>query len=155
MTKLLELAGFFLLWMLFVSKIATGELVAGFATAVIAVAAFEASNRAEPLLFRPPFSALIQMWRVPGLILQGTWVLIVELTRLLMGRRGRSRFLLTPFRAVDNDARSAAQRALAIIYVTLPPNFLIIGIDRQSKLMLFHQVRKDPVPEIIHRLESA
>ena len=153
--RALELLSFFVLWLLFVCEITTGEVLIGLAAAAIAVVGFEVSRRAEPLRFLPPLRAVAQIWRVPGLILQGTWVLIVELARRARGRRKRSLFQLTPFRAVGMDSRSAGKRVLAVSYVTLPPNFLIVGIDRKSKLMLFHQVRKDPVPEIIRRLESA
>lgn len=153
--KVLELLAFFVLWLLFVCQITTGEVLIGLAAAVVAVVGFEASRRAEPLRFQPPLRAVAQIWRVPGLILQGTWVLIIELARRVRGRRKRSLFQLTPFRAVGADGRSVGKRVLAVTFVTLPPNFLIIGIDRKSKLMLFHQVRKDPVPEIVRRLESA
>lgn len=155
MTKLIEFAAFYALWMLFVATTATGELVAAGIAAAVAVLAFEVAKHADPLRFRPPFQAWVQIWRVPGMIVQGTWVLVVELARRIMGRPRRSVFLLTPFQAVGEDSRSSAKRALAIIYVTLPPNFLIIGIDREKKLMLYHQARKDPVPEIIHRLDAA
>ena len=141
--------------MLFAGNTAMGEILTGIAAAIVAVIGFEAAKRAEPLRFRPSLRALAQIWRVPALIADGTWVLIVELARRVRGRRKRSLFQLTPFHAAGADGRSAAKRALAIIYVTLPPNFLIIGIDRKSKLMLFHQVRNDPVPEVVERLESA
>ena len=136
-------------------SLAVGEVLTGAAVSAIAVVAFEAINRAEPLCFKPPLRALAEVWRVPGLIAGGTWVLAMELLRRLRGHRRRSLFQLTPFRASGSDCHSAAKRALVIFYVTLPPNFLIIGIDRDSRLMLYHQVRKDPVPEIIPRLESA
>jgi len=155
MVRIIQLAAFFVLWMLFVSKLSAGELLAGIGAAVAAMFAFEVSKRAEPLRFQPTWRALAQAWRVPGLIVDGTRILMVELARRVIGRPRQSLFLLTPFRASGSDARSSAKRALAIIYATLPPNFLIVGIDRESSLMLYHQVRRDPVPEIIHRLESA
>jgi len=155
MTALIGGCAFFVLWMLFVATVATGELLAGLAAAALALLAFEASTRAEPLRFRPPWRAIAQAWRVPGLILSGAWTLLAELARRIPGRRKRSVFLLTRFRPSGMDSRAAGIRALAIIYVTLPPNFLIVGIDTASQLMLYHQVRREPVPEIIHRLETA
>ena len=155
LTWAIEFIAFFALWTLFVMSLAMGELLTGAAVAGIAVVAFEAVKRAEPLCFEPPLRALAQIWRVPGLIASGTWVLLVELLRRILGHRRRSLFQLTPFRAAGADCRSAAKRALVIFYVTLPPNFLVIGIDRKSKLLLYHQVRKDAVPQIVPRLESA
>ena len=155
MVKVIEFAAFYVLWMLFVDSTATGELIGAAVGAAFAVLAFEVAKHADPLCFRPPFKAWVQIWRVPGMIIQGTWVLVVDLARRITGRPRRSVFLFTPFRSVGTDSRCSAKRALAIIYVTLPPNFLIIGVDREKKLMLYHQIRKDPVPEIIHRLDAA
>jgi multisubunit Na+/H+ antiporter MnhE subunit len=154
-TITIEFSVFFVMWMLFTATFSAGDVLAGTAAVAIAVIAFEASKRAEALRFRPSVKALSQAWRLPPLILKGTWTLIVELARRASGRPKRSLFLWTPFRAAGADSRSAAKRALAVIFVTLPPNFLIIGFDRKTKLMLFHQIRKDPVPEIVRRLESA
>lgn len=152
---LAEFAAFFVLWMLFVSKTARGEIGVGIAAAAVTVIALEASKHAEPLRFRPPLGALAQAWRIPGLVLQGTWTLTQDLARRMLGGRSRSVLLLAPFKPRGTRDRATAIRALAVIYVTFPPNFLIIGIDPASNLMLYHQVRKEPVPEIVHRLEAA
>lgn len=153
--KIAEFAAFFLLWMLFVSQAAQGEILVGIAAALVTVTALEASKHAEPLRFRPPLRALAQAWRIPGLILPGTWTLVEELAARILGRRSRSALLLTRFTPHGAASRVSGIRALAVIFVTLPPNFLIIGIDPESNLMLYHQVRREPVPEIIHRLEAA
>lgn len=153
--KIAEFIAFFLLWVLFVSTTARGELFAGMAAAGVTVIALEASKRAESLRFRPPLGALFQAWRIPGLVVQGTWTLIEELAAQACGRRSRSALLLTRFEPHARGSRASAIRALAVIYVTFPPNFLIVGIDPVRNVMLFHQVRREPVPEIIRRLEAA
>jgi multisubunit Na+/H+ antiporter MnhE subunit len=153
--KTAEFVVFFLLWMLFVSQMAKGEILAGIAAALVTVIALEASKHAEPLRFRSPLRALAQAWRIPGLVLKGTWTLVCELAARIAGRPGQSTLLLTHFEARGAGSRASAKRALAVMYVTFPPNSLIIGIDPESGVMLLHQVRREPVPEIIHRLESA
>lgn len=74
---------------------------------------------------------------------------------MMQKKRGKSLFRLASFHAPGTDSRSAARRALAIIFGTLPPNSLIIGIDRESGVILFHQLRKEPLPDIVRRVESA
>lgn len=145
----------FVVWVLFTDSLALEECIAGAISAAVATALFEVSKRAEPLCFSPPVKAVLQAWRLPGSIIQGTWILILELGRTLRGRRKRSGFQLAPFSATAPDCRSAGKRALAILYGTLPPNSLIVDIDRKSELLLFHQLRKGPAPVILRRLESA
>jgi hypothetical protein len=52
----------------------------------------------------------------------------------------------------EDDPDAVARRALAIGYTTMTPNFVIIGIDRQRRTMLYHQIDRSPVPEMTRRL---
>jgi multisubunit Na+/H+ antiporter MnhE subunit len=150
-----ECACLFLLWLLFTTKASLEECLAGAAAAFVGTVGWEAAQRAQPLCFRPPFRALAQIVYTPWLILQDTWILALELVRKARGKPSRSLFELTRFAADGTDCRSAAKRALVIAYTTLSPNLLILGVDRKTRLMLFHQVRKDPVPQIVGEIESA
>ena len=145
----------FVAWFIFAASLNPQEWVAGLSAAAAGVIAFQVSNRAEPLCFNPPFKAVLQAFRLPTLIIRGTLVLIAELVRRMKRKQKRSAFRLAPFHATAADCRSAARRALAITFGTLPPNSLIIGIDRDPGLILFHQLRKQPLPQITRRVESA
>ena len=142
-------------WLIFAASLNAQEWAFGTFAAAAGGLAFRVSTRAAPLCFRPPFRAPLQAWRLPSLILHGTWILIEELARTIQKKRRRSVFRLASFHATGSDSRSAARRALAIIFGTLPPNSLIIGIDRKSGVILFHQLRKEPLPDIVPRVESA
>ena len=145
----------FAAWLIFAASGNAQEWAFGTFAAAAGVLAFLVSARAEPLCFTPPFQALLPAWRLPALILHGTWILVEELVRTIQGKPSASAFHLAPFHATGADSRSAARRALAIIFGTLPPNSLIIGIDRKSGVILFHQLRKEPLPHIVRRVESA
>lgn len=41
-----------------------------------------------------------------------------------------------PFEVGDDDAHSAARRALAVTYTTLTPNFVVLGIAHKQALLL-------------------
>jgi len=153
--RIIEFALFMVVWLLFVCSLATAEIIVGAGASLVAVIALESLKRAEPLCFRPPVRALVDSWRVIGAILEGNWVLFTVLARRIAGKRGQSGFELITFRAITSDDVAAAKRALVILYLTLPPNFLVIGIDRKTRKMLFHQVKMASPPEIIQRLEAA
>ncbi len=145
----------FVAWLIFAASLNAEELAFGTFAAAAGLLAFQVSTRAEPLCFSPPFLALLQAWRLPALIFHGIWILAEELARTIRGKRRRSAFRLAPFHATGTGSRSAAKRALAITFGTLPPNSLIVGIDRKSSVILFHQLRKEPLPRIVRRVESA
>lgn len=154
-TGIIEFVVFLVVWLLFVCSLATPEIIVGAGASLAAVIALESLKRAEPLRFRPPVRALIDAWRLAGPILKDNWVLITVLARRIAGKRRQSKFELIPFRAVASDSVSAAKRALVILYLTLPPNSLVIGIDRKTRRMLFHQIKKDTLPGIVQRVETA
>ena len=154
-TGIIEFVVFLVVWLLFVCSLAPPEIIAGAGASLAAVVALESLKRAEPLRFRPPVRALIDSWRIIGPILEGNWVLITVLAHRIAGKRKQSGFELITFRAIASDDVSAAKRALIILYLTLPPNFLVIGIDRRTRKMLFHQVKMSAPPGIILRVEAA
>jgi len=145
----------FVAWLSFAASLNAEEWVFGTLAATAGVLAFQVSTRAEPLCFAPSFQALLQAWRLPSLILHGTWILVEELSRTIQGKRRHSGFRLASFHATAAGKTAAARRALAILFGTLPPNSLVIGIDRESGVILFHQLRKEPLPRIVRRVESA
>lgn len=145
----------FVAWLIFAASLNAQEWAFGTFAAAAGVLSFQVSTRAEPLCFNPPLQGLLQAWRLPALILRGTWILIEELTQTVQGKSRHTAFSLASFHATGTDSRSAARRALAIVFGTLPPNSLIIGIDRKSGTILFHQLRKEPLPHIVRRVESA
>lgn len=145
----------FAAWLILAASLNREEWFFGTLGAAAGVLAFRVSIQAEPLCFRPPLQAFLQAWRLPGLILGGTLILIEEFARAIQEKRKHSAFRLASFHASGTGSGSAAKRALAIIFGTLPPNSLIIGIDRKSGTILFHQLRKEPLPQIVRRMESA
>lgn len=130
-----EAALLFAAWLLFVDQLAPHELLAGALAAVIAATAAEAVRREQQPRFLPHLRWLVACWRLPARILYDCGLLL----RNLFDRR-TGRFERIPFEAGGNDAHSVARRALAIFTTTLPPNTLVIGIDRQRNYILVHRL---------------
>jgi hypothetical protein len=56
------------------------------------------------------------------------------------------------FDSGGSDPHSAARRALAITYTTLPPNFVVLSIDLEKNAMLVHQVSESSTPQMTRNL---
>lgn len=132
-----EAALLFVFWLLFVDSLASHELAVGAAACVLAATATEAVRGTQHPRFLPHLRWLLASWRLPGQILRDC----VLLVRNLFDHR-RGRFESIPFDAGGADARSVARRALAIFYTTLPPNTIVIGIDRRRNSMLLHRLER-------------
>jgi hypothetical protein len=88
---------------------------------------------------------LIQFWREPWYILTGcVSVFAAFFAHLVRPRKSILRQVI--FKGGGSDAVSAARRALAITYTTIPPNFVVIAIDDEKDLMVVHQVTQTATP---------
>lgn len=147
-------AGFLLLWLLFVHQINVPELSAGSAGSALTVFALEWSRHAEPLHFQPKPRWYLQIWRLPWMILVDLWQLLLSLLRHLQRKPSEALFQITPFHTSGEESHQAAQRCLATVFMSLPPNSVIVDIDINDNVMMFHQVKKSPVPTVVRKLEE-
>ena len=145
---------FILLWFLFVYQVSLPEFFAGAAAAALTVVALEKSLQAEPFRFSPKLGWWAQIWRLPGIVLEDFAALLQTLGRHAVGKRSLALFQLTPFHTSGDPARRAAQRCLATTIMSLSPNSVVVDIDTERDLMMFHQVKQAPVPLIIRKLEE-
>lgn len=129
----------FLIWLLFVDELQAHELLVGAGASLLAATAVESVRGAEHPRFLPHFRWILASWRLPWQIVHDC----VLLLRNLVDRR-TGHFETIAFDASGADARSVARRALAIFYTTLPPNTIVIGIDRRRDYMLLHRLEGTP-----------
>ena len=137
------------LWFAFVWKVEAGEAVFGIAGAAIAASADVGIRRRRRFAkFRPAPRWLLEFWREPGYVVSGTAIIFwVLLRRIILGREPDGLLRSIPFDSGGETARAAARRALALTLTTIPPNFIVIGIDEDKDLMLVHQVQESGVEE--------
>ncbi len=136
------------LWMLFVSQTQTNEIVAGIAAALIGAVADGVLKAEGYAKFKPRFKWLLLItWEV-WYVLDGTWAIMVALLRHVAGMESQAEFKAVKFNAGGDDAESWARRSLVTAYTTIPPNFIILGVDVEKNLMLVHQVSPTGTPEI-------
>lgn len=150
---LAEAAVLFLFWLVFTVTTAPAELLVGAAASLVAAAGAEAVRGLNLAEFYPYIPWLLEFRRVPGMVLDGCWVLVkVLVLRTLFGRDIRGELKTVDFDPGGSDPRSAARRALAVTFTTLAPNFIVLRIDRKERLLLYHQVMGSSVPEVTRRL---
>jgi hypothetical protein len=147
-------SGFLALWFLFSYSLSRSELYVGAASALLSVVAFEVSLRAEPLCFRPRVRWLKLIFKLPGPVVHDLVLMGRVLIDKAAGKRIHSRFRVTPFPSEVDTPYECARRALAVGLATVPPNSVVVGINRKKGALLYHELMSAPVPETIRALEE-
>ena len=150
---LVQFAIAFALWHLYVGKLQPDEALFAAGGAAIAATASKIVFEKHIAPLRAQWRHVAEIWRMPKELVTGGWQITAVLLRQIFLREpAPSLFISVPFDAGGDDDESAFRRALAITYTTATPNSVVIGIDRERGLLVYHQVRKSPVPEMIRRL---
>jgi multisubunit Na+/H+ antiporter MnhE subunit len=139
-------------WVACVATFHVHEMIVGVPSVVLSVFSCLFVVRKLPIQFRPSLADLIQVWRLPWYIVSGLVEIALVLARDFAGHRAPSLFRSAPWRYVADNGEDVAKRTLAIGFTTVAPNFVIVGIDRKRRQMLFHQVQKSGVPVMAQRL---
>ena len=152
----LQLTAYLGLWFVLAGAASRAELLAGLACAAVAATVSERVWK-EPLArFHGDLRLLGQFWRMPYYAVQGTWEILGVLAKHLAGKPAPSLLRAVPFDAGREDARrDATRRALAVAYTTATPNFVVLGIDQERGLMLYHQLKPSEVLQMTRNLGAA
>ncbi len=142
------------LWFLFVYQLSLTELIAGAGAAAVTIVGLELSLKVVPLRFQPELRWLLLMLRLPGTVIRDMGVLVRIFFRLITGKKIPGLFQVTDFSALGEGPRANARRALAVVFTTVSPNSVVVGIDRKTGLLLFHELEATPVPQILKELRN-
>ena len=148
-----EWAFLVLLWMLFVSQWKKDELLIGIGAALIGAVA-DAIVKAEGFAkFSPkPEWLLLLLW-MPYYVAKGSWACFKAFFGEILGRSPASTFAAKGYSpAKRQDATSAAKRALATTFLTIPPNSIVVGIDSEQEQVLTHEIEPEPVSLMAQKL---
>jgi multisubunit Na+/H+ antiporter MnhE subunit len=140
-------------WFLFVGRLGTDELWGAIPGSLLAALATFIVFEQHVVGFSDRAGHLLEAWRLPGYMVTGSYEIFrVLLRQLLGGKPAQSLLLAVPYDALADDPGDAAKRALAIAYTTSTPNFIVLGIDLSRGMLVFHQIERGPVLEIVKRL---
>ena len=141
----------FLAWVLFTATLQLWELLFGAAAAVFVAIGAEVARSAGAAEFRPKLSWILEGWRLPWYLVQGCaqilWVMFKDLVK-----PEPSVLRSVVYDAGGEDAESAARRALTVTYTTMPPNFVILDVEREKRALIVHQVTETQTPVMTKRL---
>jgi len=138
----------FAAWLAFVGNVSRQELALGAASALFssALSAFVLKRMGIPL--RVKLSDAVNVCWVPWYLITDAWEILVVLAKDIAGvSRARSLFRAIPFECMSGR-RGFVRRALAVVCTTATPSFIVIGIDEEHRLMLFHQVQRSETPRM-------
>jgi multisubunit Na+/H+ antiporter MnhE subunit len=137
------------LWLLFAGRLTAGEVVAALLAGVVAAVAGAALRRS--LGHRHPGA---RRWarhlpRMLALAVRDCGVLTVELVRTLRGLPPRSALRAVPFEVGGDDPDDVGRRVLTTVGLTLQPNSIVLGFDRERGVVHVHELvptAGSPVP---------
>ncbi len=145
---------FYGLWLFFTGTFSEHELAIGIFAALLASSGMLVVTLSYSIPFQPSFGDLLAFWRLPWSVVSDTWITLLVAAKDIAGiRRAESIFQAVPFRAGRmDDPRATARRALAVLYSTVSPNSIVLGINVNNQEMLVHQIRRSPVPKMTKEL---
>jgi multisubunit Na+/H+ antiporter MnhE subunit len=136
------------LWLVLTDSVRVEELLAGALVSALAATAaeFVRRQRVAPQAVRPRYA--LRVWRV----LLGAIPDVARLTRaafaqVVQRRPVRGTVVAIPFGHTGDEPDAAARRALAIGLGSVAPNSVVIGVDRESGLLLVHQLESTREPD--------
>ena len=140
-------------WILFVASIHLHEMIVGAMSASAAATFLFVVRRSEKLVLSFTLQDLATCWRIPWYLLSGTYEITALLFKDLFGiSKTGSYYRVSAFKADETNQRIIARSVLAIVYTTVAPNFIVVGIDSKQHRMLFHQLERSRVPEMTKNL---
>jgi len=145
---------FYLFWLVFVGTFAVHELLLGAIGAVLTALGLSVIDLYYPARFSPRLMELLSLWRLPWYLVSGAWeITVVAAKDLLHVAPAKSIFRVVPFDAGEqDDFHATARRVLAVIYTTVAPNFIVLGVNTSDKKLLFHQIEYSSVPKMTQYL---
>lgn len=151
---LLNAALFIPLWILFVFQLTPSEIVVGTVCSALAAFALYATLEIVPLCFQPKLRWIAQCWRLPGMIAQDLWILLKALARHLGYQPSQAVFQLEHFDATGEDCRAAARRALAVLFLSITPNSVVLLVDLENSTLFLHQLTPAPMSKLARNLQD-
>lgn len=142
----------FISWMAFVGNPSLQELAVGAACAALCAAASLFTWKAMELSIAFNLRDVLELWRVPWDAVQDagkiTYALALDLLNI---RRCGSHWRAIRFEE-HSGRRGRLRHVLAVAYTTVTPNSIVIGIDDESRWMLFHQIVPSEISTVARRL---
>lgn len=153
--QLLTITGILLAlgWIGFVGNLHLHEMILGVVVVALCTAFCALIYSCESLPLAIRVRDLLKIWRVPLDIAKDTVIVTRALVAdLFTGKRAGSFYRVCGFRSSRRDPVIVGRSALAVMYSTMSPNVIVIGIDASQSKMLFHQISRAEVSNLARSL---
>ena len=150
----LSLPIFYVSWVTFVGTLAFHELLLGVIATFVATLGLFIINRKYPAKLSSTLPEVLSLWYVPWYLVSDTWKIIAVAGKDLLGiKRAGSLFRTLQFDAGTKDEPSAVgRRVLAVVYTTMTPGTVVLGINVSDQKMLLHELVSSPLPKMTRDL---
>ncbi len=158
-----KLAAFFIahwlvmmgLWVLYTSTATLYELLIGAGAAVLAAFATALVQEKQFAKFAPNPKWLLYIAYMPWYAVKDTVIVFQAAFKYMVRQKSDGYLLAVNFDAGGDDPRSSARRALEVTLTTIPPNSIVIGIDRGGSKMLMHMLRPSGLSRVTRELGAS
>jgi multisubunit Na+/H+ antiporter MnhE subunit len=131
-------------WVMIDDSINTDELLAGAGAAALAALVAEVVSYQAAARFRMRIDWLVPALRLPGQVVQDTVTVYAALwRRMVHGEEPPSAFAEIPTRFGGDSPEGVTRRVLLIGGRSVAPNTFVLGIDKDTDLMVVHKLVGD------------
>jgi multisubunit Na+/H+ antiporter MnhE subunit len=128
-------------WVAIDDSLNTDELLAGAGAAALAALLAELVTYQAASRFRMRIEWLVPALRLPGQVVRDTVTVYAALWRCLArGEQPPSAFLELPTRFGDDSPEGITRRTLLIGGTSVAPNTFVLGIDKDTEVMVVHRL---------------
>ncbi len=140
-------------WMVCVAGFKRNEMIVGCVAAASGTAFVRLVWKSRGFRADLRTRSLMQVWRVPENIASDlAAVTLVLLKDLLRIRSAGSHFRACDFDISCSDPVKIGNAILTTSYSTVSPNLIVVGIDGDTRRMLFHQLEPGDVPKLARNM---
>jgi multisubunit Na+/H+ antiporter MnhE subunit len=139
-------------WLLLTDNTGWREMLAGAGASAISMLAIMLFVDRIKANFRFRARFLKQAIHVPKQLVTDTGLLVFTIARRIAGVKPASGIMAVRFRRGGNMPSSMARRALAVTYLTVSPNTLVLGISEHQNILVFHTIVPAPLPPFVERM---
>ena len=136
-------------WIILVAGTHIDEMIVGAASVLASCAFLLVAHRTSTLPTDFRLADMAKGWSIPWDVIRDMFVVTIVLFKDLFGiEKAQSLFRVAGFQTAKKDPVLVARRVLAIAYTSASPNAIVLGIDYTCSRMLFHQIKRAPLPKM-------
>lgn len=144
----------YIFWLVFVGTFSLHELLIGIIATIFTAVGMAAVTLNYPVPFSPTLADLFSCWRLPWYLLSGTWKVLAVAAKDLLGvQRAKSLFRVVRYEPdTKKSPRRSARRVLAVVYTTVTPTSIVLGVNANQGKLLVHQINPGSVSKMMEQL---